>query len=52
METIASVELPPKDNNGSATTTGFLGKPVELCIVTRDHRRTIAGLLRLGIGPF
>ena len=30
----------------------FLGKLVEICIVTRNHRRTIDGLLRLGIGPF
>ena len=30
----------------------FLGKIVEICIVTADHRRTIEGLLRFGIGPF
>ena len=30
----------------------FLGSAVEICIVTRDHQRTTAGLLRLGIGPW
>lgn len=30
----------------------FLGIVVEICIVTRDHRKTMDGLLRLGIGPF
>ncbi|CAG9953763.1 unnamed protein product [Clonostachys rosea f. rosea IK726] len=30
----------------------FLGKVVEICIVSSDCRRTISGLSRLGIGPF
>ncbi|KAF1986669.1 hypothetical protein K402DRAFT_308287, partial [Aulographum hederae CBS 113979] len=30
----------------------FLGKVIEICIVTSDHRKTIDGLLSLGIGPF
>lgn len=30
----------------------FLGNAIEICIVTRDHKRTIDGLLRLGIGPW
>jgi methylmalonyl-CoA/ethylmalonyl-CoA epimerase len=30
----------------------FLGKIVEVCFVTEDHLRTMAGLVRLGIGPF
>ena len=30
----------------------FLGKIVEVCVVTEDHERTMAGLVRLGIGPF
>ena len=30
----------------------FLGKAVEIGIVTRDHQRTMAGLWRLGIGPW
>lgn len=30
----------------------FLGNAVEVAIVTRDHRRTMEGLWRLGIGPW
>src|SRR6185312_6959251 len=38
----------------SATTlsNGFLGKLIEICFVTADHRRTMEGLVRLGIGPW
>ena len=30
----------------------FLGKLIEICIVTADHQRTMEGLVRLGIGPW
>ena len=30
----------------------FLGNVVEICTVTRDHQKTMDGLLKLGIGPF
>ncbi|WP_198542281.1 VOC family protein [Mycolicibacterium peregrinum] len=30
----------------------FLGKLIEVCFVTADHRRTMEGLVRLGIGPW
>ena len=30
----------------------FLGGLVEVCLVTADHRRTMEGLVRLGIGPW
>lgn len=30
----------------------FLGKLIEICFVTTDHRRTMKGLVRLGIGPW
>jgi glyoxalase/bleomycin resistance protein/dioxygenase superfamily protein len=30
----------------------FLGGLIEICIVTRDHQRTMEGLVRLGIGPW
>ena len=30
----------------------FLGAITEVCIVTPDHKKTMDGLLRLGIGPF
>jgi hypothetical protein len=29
-----------------------LGKLIEICFVTADHRRTMEGLVRLGIGPW
>ncbi|KAB8338768.1 hypothetical protein FH972_021713 [Carpinus fangiana] len=32
--------------------TPFLGKVIEICIVTPDADRTMDGLLALGIGPF
>jgi len=38
--------------NEFALSNAFLGKIVEVCIVTEDHQRTMAGLVRLGIGPF
>lgn len=30
----------------------FLGNLLELCFVSRDHRRTMRGLVALGIGPW
>ncbi len=30
----------------------FLGKLIDVAIVTRDHQRTMAGLWRMGIGPW
>jgi hypothetical protein len=30
----------------------FLGNLIEICFVTRDHQRTMEGLVRLGIGPW
>ncbi len=30
----------------------FLGGLLEICFVTADHRRTMEGLVRLGIGPW
>lgn len=30
----------------------FLGRPIEICFVTPNMRETLAGLCRLGIGPF
>lgn len=31
---------------------GFLGDLVQICVATRDIRRTMVGYLRLGIGPW
>ncbi|RDW68392.1 hypothetical protein BP5796_09049 [Coleophoma crateriformis] len=30
----------------------FLGNPIEICVVTKDYKRTIAGLNALAIGPW
>lgn len=37
---------------GGGVADGFLGNAVEIAVVTRDHRRTMEGLARLGIGPW
>ncbi|KAL8834347.1 MAG: hypothetical protein Q9176_007530 [Flavoplaca citrina] len=36
----------------TAMAAPFLGTITEVCIVTPDHKKTMDGLLRLGIGPF
>lgn len=35
-----------------ASHSTFLGNPIEICLVTKDFKRTIAGLSQLGIGPW
>ncbi|KAH8698583.1 Glyoxalase/Bleomycin resistance protein/Dioxygenase superfamily-domain-containing protein [Talaromyces proteolyticus] len=30
----------------------FVGNTIEICIATRDHKHTIEGILRFGIGPW
>ncbi len=42
----------PEVLNEFALSNSFLGKIIEVCLVTEDHQRTLAGLVRLGIGPF
>lgn len=37
---------------GGHSTDPFLGNVVEIAMVTRDHKRTMAGLTKLGIGPW
>lgn len=32
--------------------SSFLGSIAEVCIVSGDHKKTMDGLLQLGIGPF
>ena len=36
----------------ASPTDSFLGNVMEIALVTRDHARTMAGLWRLGIGPW
>lgn len=38
--------------NGGSVADAFLGNAVEIAIVTRDHRRSMEGFWRLGIGPW
>ena len=42
----------PEVLDESTMSNGFLGNLVEVCIATRDYRRTMEGLVRLGIGPW
>jgi len=37
---------------GNAVADDLLGDMVQICLVTRDHKRTMDTLLRLGIGPW
>lgn len=52
MESEASDTDLPTVLSEFALSNSFLGQIVEVCIVTEDYRRTIAGLVRLGVGPF
>ncbi len=45
------IEL-PQVLGPSELSNGFLGNLIQVCIVTRDHRRTIEGFVNLGIGPW
>ena len=48
-----STNLPlPEVLSEFALSNSFLGKIIEVCLVTEDHERTMEGLVRLGIGPF
>ncbi|KAK3706399.1 hypothetical protein LTR37_012777 [Vermiconidia calcicola] len=40
------------ENIAPALSKPFLGKVVEICIVTADLKSTLTGLVRSGIGPF
>ena len=42
----------PEVLSQNSMSNSFLGNLVEVCIATRDHRRTMEGLVRLGIGPW
>jgi methylmalonyl-CoA/ethylmalonyl-CoA epimerase len=44
------VDNPPASKG--RVTDPFLGNVIEIAIVTRDHRHTMEGLWRLGIGPW
>jgi len=42
----------PQVISATELSNSFLGKLIEICLVTADHRRTMEGLVRLGIGPW
>ena len=45
-------DLQTKDDRPTSLPTGFVTDVLQVCIVTRDYRRAIAGFLKLGIGPW
>jgi hypothetical protein len=42
----------PEVVNSTELSNSFLGDLIQVCVVTRDHRRTLDGMVRLGIGPW
>ncbi|WP_294567705.1 VOC family protein [uncultured Arthrobacter sp.] len=42
----------PEVTSATTLSNSFLGNLIEVCIVTADHRKTMEGLVRLGIGPW
>ncbi|GAA4990449.1 hypothetical protein GCM10023257_33470 [Streptomyces hyderabadensis] len=42
----------PSVVSATELSNSFLGNLIEVCFVTRDHQRTMEGLVRLGIGPW
>ena len=42
----------PEVLSATELSNSFLGRLIEVCFVTADHRRTMEGLVRLGIGPW
>lgn len=42
----------PKVINENTLSNSFLGSNMQICVVTRDFRRTLEGLTRAGIGPW
>lgn len=42
----------PKVTSATTLSNSFLGDNIQICVVTRDFRRTMEGLVRAGIGPW
>ena len=42
----------PTTVGASELSNSFLSETIRACVVSRDHRRTMAGMARLGIGPW
>lgn len=48
-----NIQVPlPEVVSATELSNSFLGKLIEICFVTRDYRKTMEGLVRLGIGPW
>ncbi|CAA9533392.1 MAG: hypothetical protein AVDCRST_MAG96-3717 [uncultured Segetibacter sp.] len=52
MNQIPDLEVLMQTVNRDGLSKPFLGNAIEIAIVTRDHKSTIEGLCRLGIGPW
>jgi hypothetical protein len=46
------VKAAPTVIGPKALSNSFLGDLIQVCVVTRDHRRAIEGFVNLGIGPW
>ncbi len=42
----------PAVTGPTSLSNSFLRETVQVCVVTRDHRRTMAGMVQAGIGPW
>jgi glyoxalase/bleomycin resistance protein/dioxygenase superfamily protein len=42
----------PEVNSKTALSNSSLGNLIQVCLVTRDHRKAIDGMVRLGLGPW
>ncbi len=42
----------PSVVSDSELSNSFLSEAIQICVVSRDHKRTMAGMVRLGIGPW
>lgn len=51
-ETVSDSEPSPAVMSATELSNSFLGGLIEVCFVTADHRCTMEGLVRLGIGPW
>ncbi len=42
----------PSVVSDSELSNSFLSETIQVCVVSRDHKRTMEGMVRLGIGPW
>ena len=51
MSDIPETDLPTVISD-SELSNSFLGETIQVCVVSRDYKRTMEGMVRLGIGPW